>query len=183
MATTLERLLTLGPVFTLYELREQGLKDGNAYAWLLRTVNAGHIMSAGARSGVYYNLVRDPEVVGKRRLEAVARLHSTAVVVGAAVLHAYGWVDRAPAEIDVAILKQPTTRAIDGVRIVMREQAWHRDHGSELLRDDAFFPIPSLRPEHALADVLSAKDLTLPVDPADITDPRSQLVRPRRTRP
>lgn len=180
---TLDRLLTLAPVFTLDDLREQGLKDGNAYAWLLRTVNARHIVSAGARSGVYYNLVRDPEAVDKRRLEAVARLHPTAVVVGAAVLHAHGWVDRAPAEIDVAILKQPTTRTIDGVRIVMREHGWHREHGPDLLRDMAVFPIPSLRPEQALADALSAKDLTLPVDPAEIFDPRALEPRARRFRP
>lgn len=172
-----DRLRALPEVFTLSDLlnpdRGIGLARETAHTTVMRWAQAGLVKSAGPRAGIYYNLLRDPQGASERVLQAAARLDPSAVVVGAAVLHAHGWTTQIPQLYDVAILSSRTVKQLDGVRFVMRPQAWYRRmHAQILQRQDSPFDIPSLQPQAALDDALASDDLWKP-DPDDLDIPQA----------
>jgi hypothetical protein len=172
---TIDRLRALPEVFTLIDLlnpdRGIGLARETAHTTVMRWAQAGLVKSAGPRAGIYYNLLRDPQGESNRVLQAAAKLDPSAVVVGAAVLHAHGWTTQIPQLYDVAILSSRTVKQLHGVRFVMRPQAWYRRvHAQILQREDSPFDIPSLQPQAALDDALASDDLWKP-DPDDLEIP------------
>lgn len=165
--SSLERLRRLQEVFDLKDvLAEEGMTENNAHTWLMRTVNQSHIAQAGGHSGIYYNLVKDPDGPRTRRLEAVARMYPSAVVVGAAVLHKHRLIDDEHLEIDVAIPKAPSTRTFAGVKFVTREKSWFTGHETRFLPAGTLFAIASLTPEDAIEDARCFKDVSLPPLPS-----------------
>lgn len=161
--SSLDRLRRLGEVFDLHDvLAEEGMTENNAHTWLMRTVNLKHIAQAGGRSGIYYNLVKDPDGPRTRRLEAVARMYPSAVVVGVAVLFKHGLIAEEHLEIDVAIPKAPSTRTFEGVHFVTREKSWFVDHQPRFIAPGEAFKLASLTPGDAVEDARVFKDVSLP---------------------
>src|SRR3546814_13113787 len=60
-------------------------------------------------------------------LEAVGRVYPDAVVLGAHVLHAYGWVTQIPQIVDVAVTPRRSMMAINGVHLCPRPRSWYRE--------------------------------------------------------
>lgn len=167
MSSTIDRLLNLPEVFTLAEMRrlDVSLTGQAAYTFLHRAREAARIARVGERAGAYYNLVRDPAAPVNRKLEATRKLYPSAVLGGAAVLHAAGWVTQIPQRYLVMVLGRPSVKTIDGVDIVMRNQRWYQTQselGNLVNEYDSPFGITSLTPRAALEDARKFKDSWVP---------------------
>jgi hypothetical protein len=164
MASTIDRLLELPVVFSLADAGKTGAGTGeplggeHLHTFLARAVKRGRIASAGPKSGIYYNLVRDPNA-RTRVLEAARKAYPSSVVVGAAVLHAHGWTTQVPHVIDVAVMARRSRRPIDGVHFVERTRSWYRQHAKDILPPgDSGFEVHALAPAPALADARAADE-------------------------
>lgn len=162
----LDRLRQLGPVFSLNDLVRLGLKRETAHKTVMRWEDQDLIKQAGPRAAVYYNLLVDRYGPLNRKLEAAQLLYPSAVVVGAAVLHAHGWTTQIPQSLDVAILRRATVKQIDGVHLVHRDADWYASQHDTLLLPgkDSPFSIASLAPRQALADAREHDDVWRPDD-------------------
>ena len=150
---TVTRLLSLNPVFSLVDVMKLGLTNGQEHVFLSRAVDAGYIVSAGYRSGIYYNLVRDPRAPGNRKLEAARMLYPSMVVVGLAVIKDACWTDQIAVVPQVAILSRRTIKCIEGVTFVERGLDWYRKmKGSIVDAKLSSFGVPALTPQAALED-------------------------------
>lgn len=179
--SNLDRLLALPPVFTLQDVRRLGLSDGAEHIFIMRMSQAGRIAPAGPRASVYFNLVRDGQGPLNRRVEAAAMLYPSAVVVGAAVLHAEGWITQIPQVVDLAVLERRSTRQVDGINFVVRPKSWYFEHADHIVpATESAFGVPALAPAAALADARERGDLWVPDD--DDID-WQHVEAPRRLRP
>lgn len=183
----IDRLTTLPVVFTLNDLVRLGLTRETAYKTLMRWSDRGVIEQAGPRAAVYYNLLVDREAADRHRLAAARLLYPTAVVIGAAVLHAHGWTTQPPKIVDVAILERPSMKSLTGVHLVMRPRRWYERFVPELLREgDSPFEIDSLAPAAALADAHAWRDVWVPDEddldiPDDVESPAASIARERQS--
>jgi hypothetical protein len=167
----IERLTALPVIFTLNDLVRLGLTRETAHTTVMRWVDRGVIAQAGPRAGVYFNLLADRQAPQRHRLAAAKLLYPSAIVIGAAVLHAHGWTTQPPQTIDVAILEKPTAKQLTGLHLVMRPRSWYERFVPELLRaDESPFEIESLPPAAALADAQAWRDIWVP-DPDDLDIP------------
>lgn len=179
MSQALNRLRLVPVVFTGEEfVRLTGMDREAAGLYLVRLKHAGLIDTAGPRAGVFFNLLKQPAIDASLRLLAVKRRYPSALVVGAACLHAAGWITQIPRVIDVAIKSRPSIRQFTGLNIVCRPLRWyHRlaDQGVILKAGQSPFPIESLTPRAALADARAhpRDQLWLP-DPEDIDIPEEE---------
>ncbi len=171
MASSTDRLLALPAVFSLDMLCKQGMTRHSANILLMRLSAQGRVAHAGQKSGVYFNLVVDRDGPDNRKLEAVKLAYPSAVVVGAAVLHAHGWTTQIPTSTDVAILKLPSVRSFFGLNIVQRPKSWYQQFTGEILAEgESPFQIDSLKPLAALKDIELDPELWRP-DPDDLDIP------------
>src|SRR5690606_3613791 len=162
MSITLDRLLKLPAVFSLYDLTKETfiqspMRLDSAKKLLMRMQDRGYVKSAGPRTTYYYNLVKDPMGPSNRVLEVAELLYPEAMVIGLNVLHAYGWITQIPRTFDIAVDGSRRSLAtIDGVELRRRSPAWF--HKQQL--DDAVlrygespFSLDSLTPRAALDDI------------------------------
>jgi len=110
-------------------------------------VKVGSLKKAGPRSGIYYNLVNDPD--WKNHIaEAVLKKYPSAILAGPTVLHAFGCQTQIPSKMWVIILKARTNVEMDGVEFMPRPLRWYAKNKPE----QQLFGLPSLSPKQALDD-------------------------------
>jgi len=86
----------------------------------------GLIRPGGPRLGIYYNLLADPD--WRSHLpEIVRRVFPSAVVIGASVLHAHGWITQIPQYLYVVVPDRPTRPKIGEVLSFPRSVEWYRE--------------------------------------------------------
>jgi len=151
--STVARLLELAPLFSLVSLARMGLPRTQAHVFLARATAAGLVASAGPRTGIYYNLLRDPHGPQNRTLEAARLLYPSAVVIGLAVMHDACLTSQIARQIQVAVLNRRTVKSIDGVILVRRPRSWYRTmQSSTIPAHESSFGIPALTPQAAFED-------------------------------
>jgi hypothetical protein len=176
MSHAIKRLSSVPEVFTSEEFcRRTGMSHQAAGLYLVRLKHAGLVETAGPRTGLFFNRLKQPQIDASLRLQAAKRLYPSALVVGAACLHAAGFTTQIPHVLDVAVKSRPSIKQLDGLKIVRRPLAWYRRMaaGGLILREgQSPFVIESLAPRAALHDAREhpADQLWLP-DPEDLDIP------------
>jgi len=180
-----DRLSKLPAVFTLNDLqRLHHMSSETARMWVKRMAQNGYIAFAGPRSGCYFNTLTYPDSPKNNLLDAVQILYPDAIVIGANVLHAYGWITQIPQEYDIAILPRRHILKVNYVNFYPRPRSWYieqQQNNAILRQGESFFPIDSLTPAAALEDAQTHKntDMWIP-DPDDLyipDDPEEDVVR------
>ncbi len=156
--STVDRLRKLPVVFSLADVARLGLSGPAMHVFLARASQKGLVKSAGNKSGIFYNLLRD-ERANQQVLQAARLAYPSAVVVGGAVLHAAGWTTQVFHTIDVAILKRPSNFTIHGVNFVQRSRRWYRERAPDIVSAErSEFGVAALTPAGALLDLLEMRD-------------------------
>ena len=123
---SLDYLRKLPAVFSNKDALRLFDKNG---AWVKLAVHRwkeqGLIRPGGPRLGIYYNLLSDPDWRSHLPL-LVRRVFPSAVVIGASVLHAHGWITQIPKYLHVAVPDRPTRPQIEGVLSFPRPIEWYR---------------------------------------------------------
>jgi len=159
-------LTELPAVFTLSEFQMvHDFKRTKAITYLHRYVQQGHVARTGPRSGVFLNLIVDPEASFRRQEESVAKVFPSAVMGSLSILHDEGVVTQIPARLHVMILQRRTYPKFDSAVFHPRPAAWYA-----LMADQkqivmpptvplgAPKPLPRMTPEAALVDALAYGD-------------------------
>ncbi len=154
-------LRELPPVFSL---REMELLTGQAYPVcrlaLHRWRRRGWIKDLGPRTGVYFNLLKDPKAWGNYLPDALRKLFPGAVVIGPSVLHDHGWTTQIPQLLHVAVPARRSLPQLHGVHLVGRPRRWYRQVAPYLQPGSS--GLPELPPAMALADCLRYRDSWVP---------------------
>ena len=166
-ASAIERLRALPPVFRGSDLSLRfGWSTHEAGEYLRRWKGRDLVKPTGPRAGVYFNLIAETSAPETHLGEAIAMLFPSALVVGASVLHAAGWITQIPRQLDVAVLRRRTFPALKGVVLHPRSIFWYRLVHSRLERAEGQV-VPRLDPAFALADALKYRDGWVP-EPDDV---------------
>lgn len=112
-----------------------------------RWIKAGFLRKAGPRSGVYYNLIADPQWEAHIP-EAVRKRFPDAVVGGPTVLHATGCQTQIPGKMWFVVKREACFPQFDGVQWMIRSATSF----SNLEPMGTLFGMRSLTPEQALED-------------------------------
>lgn len=120
-----------------------------ASVYIARWREAGMIASMGERTGVHFNLVRNPNAPEERFYDAIKLLFPEAVITGASAIHSAGWTTQIPRSLEIAILRRPSAPQIPGVEVQMRPRRWFAKVHDSLIRQGT---LPTLHPAHGLAD-------------------------------
>ncbi len=171
--SSVKRLQQLPSVFSLNQaVRRLGMDRHVLSVYLARLERAEWVRKAGPRSGIYYNLLRDPQAHQKHLVEAIRLAYPSAVLYGASVLHSAGWTTQIPRAIHIAVMSRPSYPKIDGVEFYRRPRSWFLRHGEDILKhpDFASYGLPALSPGVCLTDMRRYRDGWVP-DPDDIEDP------------
>ncbi|RWL23443.1 MAG: hypothetical protein EOR63_32150 [Mesorhizobium sp.] len=170
--SSIERLRELPEVFTLSAVASLGaMPKKTATVYLARWTAAGLVEASGPRSGVYFNLIKRPEVTGEMRLKALLSTYPSAVLIGESVLHNAGWTTQIPRKVSVAVIARRSYAQLNGFEVSGRPLSWFQKvHGALLKPEEAEFPtygLRSLPPALALADLYGTKGAWHP-DPDDL---------------
>lgn len=114
-----------------------------------RWIKAGFLRKAGPRSGVYYNLIADPQWEAHIP-EAVRKRFPNAIVGGPTVLHATGCQTQIPAKMWFIVEREACFPIFDGVQWMVRSSKWFHKNAPQ----QQLFGLPSLSPKQALEDGL-----------------------------
>jgi len=181
--SSMDRLSQLPPVFSLADLcRLHEMSVETAKLWINRMVRFGKVKFVGPRTGYYFNSLLFPDAHVNNMLDAVQAIYPSAIVVGANVLHAYGWITQIPHTYDVAVISQKSLAAVYGVKLHMRPRSWYikqQKKNAILRQGESPFPIDSLTPAAALEDAHKHTGIWVP-DPDDLyipDDPEEDVVR------
>lgn len=169
------KLSRFPPIFTLTHLKQctPEMSDGTRRVIVHRLMRYGLLRSAGARSGLYYNMVADPMANEKHRQTALFHLFPSAVLGGMTILHNAGWITQIPVHLHVNILNnRKSFPRLDGVYMYLRRKSWYR---SMIYFLDATYSVNALLPEAALADLVLYEQGTLPFDGEDLYITESQM--------
>lgn len=171
----LTRLRDLPEVFTLTGLcRITNIGEQAAPVYLNRWKAKGLIEPAGERLGIYFNLLKCPEVTSSHRIQALEYEYPSAILCGASVLHALGWITQIPTKISVAIQNRRTYRQIYGFDLMPRPIAWYQavhEITHNLVEPEPIYGLRTLPPSVALADLYGDKGAWHPdIDDLDIPD-------------
>jgi hypothetical protein len=140
----LPEVFSLGMVCTLFEMTR-----GMASTYISRWKDVGLVSSLGEKTGVHFNLLRDPDGPQSRRLDALAYLLPGSRIIGASALHAAGWTTQFPRSLEIAAPPRRSFPTIPDVEISKRPRDWFSGPGRRIFRMGA---IPILDPATALAD-------------------------------
>lgn len=148
--SSLERLRRLPEVFTHLTVAAMfGWETDTASQYIRRWKQSGFVSSLGERTGVHFNLLRNPDAGSEHLLPAVRMLFPGAVLVGASAIHMAGATTQIPARPQVAIPWRPSYPKVEGVDLSTRSIRWFRSVHQDLVRDT---DLPRLPAELALAD-------------------------------
>lgn len=177
--SSVERLRELPEVFTLAAVASLGaMSKKAATVYLARWTSAGLAEASGPRSGVYFNLIKRPEITGEMRLKALLSTYPSAVLIGESVLHGAGWTTQIPRKVSVAVISRKTYAQVNGFEVSGRPLSWFRKvHGELLAPAEAEFPTYGLRtlpPALALADLYGTRGAWHP-DPDDLDIDDAQM--------
>ncbi len=165
-----ERLQALPNWFSLRSAElYTGLDLKTLRTHIYRWQKKGLITPLGPKAGVYINRVREPDISANTRAEAIQHIYPEAVVMGATVLHAQGWITQIPNRLHLAILDKQTERKLDGIELHWRSKRWFTQTADQMASDDdaaVGAGIRELMPAAALADLI--KRDALPVDWDDL---------------
>jgi hypothetical protein len=156
--SAIERLKNLPDVFTVNTLsRLMGCPKPTVLAYLSRWKTRGWVEQAGPRSGVYFNLAKNPLAASQHRVDALLMLYPSAMLMGESVLHAAGWITQIPQALHVAIEKRPSYVQMQGVALHPKPLAWFKT--VPILKPTqakfASYGLRTLSPAWALADLLA----------------------------
>jgi len=146
---TWQRLRALPEVFTRNDMAAIHF-DGDknkASVYLSRWKKMGLVTSFGS-SGVYFNLLRNPDAARDGSLTALGLLFPEAVIIGASALHDVGWTTQIPMTTDVAVKRRASYPAPPGFNLHPRSVAWFRTMHDYI----DLVGFPRLSPDAALAD-------------------------------
>lgn len=129
--------------------RLSGKNDTELKVSVNNWVKTGILKKAGPRSGIYYNLVNDPNWED-HIAEAVFKKYPSAIVAGPTVLHQFGCQTQDPGKRHFIILSSRTNVDMDGVELMARPLRWYEKNKPE----QQLFGLPSLSPKQALKDGL-----------------------------
>jgi hypothetical protein len=148
--SSIDRLRLLPEVFTLKTAASMfSWEEKMASRYISRWKRRGLVSSLGERTGVHFNLLKNPSAPSNHFLHAVGHIFPGAVLVGATALHASGATTQIPTSFDVAIPYRPSYPVIPGIDISTRPRAWFRAVHEGLVKDRC---LPRLTAELALAD-------------------------------
>ncbi len=176
VSSAIDRLRALPAVFDLPTFsRVVDLEWEASKVCLARWHARDLVKPAGPRTGVYYNLVKQPSVTWDMRVEAVQMIYPSAVLVGASVLHSAGWTTQVSRVLTVGVKARRSYAMIDGIHLSGRSPGWYRlvhDRLSiEHRQGFSTFGLKALTPAMALADVhANAGGWKPDPDDLDITD-------------
>lgn len=157
--SALDYLRCLPEVFSLNYLAAR--MDGDkakASVYLSRWKLSGLVSSFGQRTGVHFNLLRNPNAPQDGIFNALEMVFPGAVIIGASVLHDAAWTTQIPRAIDVAVLNRRSFPVIAGFDIHCRPREWFA-----LMRSGIDFSgYPKLKPAYALADAFMYPGLWQP---------------------
>lgn len=125
--SAITRLRTLPSTFSIEQMCTLlGLPKEIGLTYASRWVRAGHLRPAGARTGFYANLVRAPHFAQSDDWLAGALLHvyPSAIVAGASVLNAEGWITQHPHDTQVAVLAPANRSSVHGYDTMPRSRRW-----------------------------------------------------------
>jgi len=157
MVAALDRLRALPEVFSLRRVMatfdEPDVRRATRIAsvYLDRWVRDGLVQAYGGRTGVYFNLIRNPQAPSQRRDEALRLVFPSAVLAGASVLHDAGVTTQIPHRIEVAVLRRKSYPNLPELELLPRPQAWFEAMRPYVLFQDGV-GLPRLLPAAALAD-------------------------------
>lgn len=148
------RLQLLPPVFALSGLRGHAKWSRDQTSLYLHDwTHRGLVERLGGRSGVYFNLVRDPRGRSQHLAAAIALAMPTAVALD------FGWAGNKVAlvagELWLAVQRRGARYSLDGVKVVSRGRRWYRRVASGIDRTGS---LARLHPEWTLAEVLLAPE-------------------------
>lgn len=174
-SSSIEKLKLVPECFTdKVFMRLTGSTIESARVALSRMKSAGLIASAGNRSGVYYNLLKNHNADNEFSVDALLHLYPTAVLTGESVLHNAGWITQIPSAISVAVLKKGSYQKVTGFSISGKPSSWFkRNHAVFLEANNSEFATHGLRalpPALALVDLLANGEAGLDPDDIDIPD-------------
>ncbi|KKN90428.1 hypothetical protein LCGC14_0227970 [marine sediment metagenome] len=162
--SAIERLRELPDVFTLNTAAALlKLEPGNASTYIARWKESGLVSSLGPRTGVHFNLLKNPLADKELRMEAIAYLFPGAVIGGVSAVHAAGWTTQFPRQTEIMIPKRRSFPAVEDAAISMRPLPWMRAAKNWVSQEGV---VPWLNPAFALADCID-QNIWRP-DPDDI---------------
>lgn len=145
---------------------------------LHRMKEAGLIDTAGVRSGVYFNLIADPNAKDTYAVDALLHVYPTAVLMGESVLHAAGWITQIPSAISVVVIQRPSYQSLEGFSVRGRPIEWFKSHASKFISPEAAefntYGLKSLPPVLALADLYANEGFVFDADDLDIPDDKTE---------
>ncbi|MFG6082885.1 hypothetical protein ACEUZ9_004117 [Paracoccus litorisediminis] len=150
MVRAFDQLKALPEVMTVSTVAAMlDLPSKSASLYLSRWQKAGMTQALGERTGVHFNLVRNPEAPEERLMDALQLLLPGAVIGGASALHAAGWTTQIPRSLELIVPARPSLPQIPGVDPHQRSNRWFRKIHDGLIREGT---LPRMAPAAALAD-------------------------------
>ncbi len=154
----IERLKHLPDVFTVNTLsRLMDCPKPTVLAYLSRWKAKGWVEQAGPRSGVYFNLSKNPLAASQHRTSALLMVYPSAMLMGESVLHAAGWITQIPQALHVAVEKRPSYVQMQGVALHPKPLDWFKTVATLKPTQAKFasYGLRALTPAWALADLLA----------------------------
>jgi hypothetical protein len=162
--SALDRLRGLPEVFTLNTAASHlGCSTKQASTYINRWGESGLTSSLGPRTGMHFNLLRNPNAASELRMDAIGYLFPGAMVGGVSAVHAAGWTTQFPRKTEIIIPKRRSFPSIDEAEVSCRPLKWIKEARNWTVSEG---PVPYLNPAFALADCV-ANDVWTP-DPDDI---------------
>ena len=162
--SAVERLQELPEVFTLNTAAAMlDCDTGNASTYIARWKDSGLVKSLGPRTGIHFNLLKNPQADQDKRMEAIGYLFPGAMIGGVSAVHAAGWTTQFPRQTEIIIPKRRSFPAVDDALITTRPLPWIREARNWIASSG---PVPWLDPAFALADCIK-NDVWHP-DPDDL---------------
>jgi len=155
-----ERLRSLPEVFTTHDVMVLcDVSQRVAHLYCYRWVDRGYAKSFGYRSGVYFNLFRDPKATDRVKEALDLVIGSTEwVVIGSSALSSHGATPQTPKQLEVAVMVTAKDRSypeLEDVKLIPRNRYWFRAvHGHYSRNEDE---MPTLDVGYALVDALTTK--------------------------
>ncbi|WP_298705405.1 hypothetical protein [uncultured Variovorax sp.] len=167
MTAAIDRLRLLPDVFNATSaLLVTGIpkEQFNQYMW--RWQKAGLVRTIGARSDVWINLLRVPELSHEIRMKAIRMALPDAIVAGHGVLQRHGLSTQMANRIDMIRPVESAKIEIDGVVLHERPKMWIKTlRRVGAVNEDG--PLPELDPGAALVDLLRFDPESIDMDDMD----------------
>jgi len=162
--SALERLRKLPEVFTLNTAASHlECSKQMASTYIGRWHDSGLVASLGPRTGMHFNLLRNPNAASDLRMDAIAYLFPGAMIGGVSAVHAAGWTTQFPRQTEIIIPNRRSFPSVTDAEISCRPLKWIKEARNWTDRDAS---VPWLNPAFALADCVSRGDWV--PDPDDI---------------